>query len=557
MSVTRRQSHSRPLLDCTAPMIPLTLFGIAFAVRAIVGMAFADPAYPDSFYYVNVARQLTEGNGFQVDYIWNFVDVGGVLPADPQLPIPANAHWMPLATVVQVPFISLLGPTAVASALPFWMAGAAAAPLAFLIGVDVGAGRGAALAAGLVTAAPGAVTPFLSQPDNFSLFMPLGALALWLCARGIGGDRRAFILGGLIAGLATLARNDGVLLGVPFALAAAVDLLRRPRLSRIGLGAAIACAGLFVLVVGPWLLRQIEVFGTISPSAASGRILWIADYRQLYSVSSETTFTSFLAQGAGPLLQSRIEGLAAAISIFVLWPLVAVLAPFAAVGAWRRRRDARFAPFFVYAAALFALSGLLFAVHVPHGTFIHSAVALLPHTYVLVFIGLAGVVGWIARRRRKWDVRQATMVFTAGAVGIALLAAGLRTALTVGVWQDELQLRTEVVRGLDDAPPGDLLMSPDAGAYRYLTGHGGIVTPDDPLEVIEGAARAYGVRWLILERNHTVGALAPVLLGQASPPWLSAPVLEVRAAEAAAAGVSPAAALYAVCFSPADERCDP
>ena len=67
--------------------------------------AFPDPAYPDSFYYVDVARALAAGHGFNVDFVWIFAEVGGTIPADPTLPIPSNAHWMPLASIVQVPFI--------------------------------------------------------------------------------------------------------------------------------------------------------------------------------------------------------------------------------------------------------------------------------------------------------------------------------------------------------------------------------------------------------------------------------------------------------------------
>ena len=87
--------------------------------RLVVAAGFPDPAYPDSFYYVDVARQLAAGNGFNVDFIWIFPEVGGAIPANPVLPIASNAHWMPLAALVQVPFIWLLGPTAMASALPF------------------------------------------------------------------------------------------------------------------------------------------------------------------------------------------------------------------------------------------------------------------------------------------------------------------------------------------------------------------------------------------------------------------------------------------------------
>ena len=105
-------------------MIAVVLFVVALVVRAAVGTAFAGPAYPDSYYYVNVAQQLAAGHGFTIDYIWNFVDVGGTLPAAPSLPIPSNGHWMPLAALVQVPFIWLLGPTWLASELPMWIVGA-------------------------------------------------------------------------------------------------------------------------------------------------------------------------------------------------------------------------------------------------------------------------------------------------------------------------------------------------------------------------------------------------------------------------------------------------
>ena len=81
------------------------LFLLALGVRLALIAAFADPAYPDSFYYVDVARSLAAGRGFSVDFVWIFAEVGGTLPANPVLPIASNGHWMPLASLVQVPFI--------------------------------------------------------------------------------------------------------------------------------------------------------------------------------------------------------------------------------------------------------------------------------------------------------------------------------------------------------------------------------------------------------------------------------------------------------------------
>ena len=98
--------------------IPIALYLLALVARLVTAALFPDPAYPDSFYYVDVARQLAAGHGFNVDFIWIFPEVGGGIPANPVLPIPSNAHWMPLASLVQVPFIWLLGGIATLSRRP-------------------------------------------------------------------------------------------------------------------------------------------------------------------------------------------------------------------------------------------------------------------------------------------------------------------------------------------------------------------------------------------------------------------------------------------------------
>jgi 4-amino-4-deoxy-L-arabinose transferase-like glycosyltransferase len=566
--------------------VPVILFLSALAVRILAALVYADPAYPDSFYYVNTARQLAAGQGFQVDYVWNFVDVGGRLPADPRLPIPSNAHWMPLAELIQVPFIWLLGATPLAYGLPFWLAGATAAPLTWWIGRDAGLERSTALAGGALVAVPLGVTPFLAQPDNFALFMPLGALALWLCARSLRReptgadriDRRLFVAGGLVVGMATLSRNDGILLGVPFALAFLAERWRLRSLTAagpIGWGTALACLAAFLVIVAPWYLRQLAVFGSLSPSAANGRILWITDYAQLFSISTDTSLGSFLAQGPVALVASRAAGLVDALKWFAIAPLLVFLVPFLLVGAWSRRRDPAFAPWFIYAVTLFGFSALLFAVHVDHGTFLHSAVALVPHAYLLAAAGIAVAVRWTAERLPHWDARRATRNFTILAVLVALVGAVGAAWKTSGSWRAEAELRAPIVAALRSVPATDRLMSPDPGSYRYHAGLGGIITPNDPLPVVEEALRAYQIRWLVLEKGYLLPSLVPLLTAEQRPAWLSAPIVSVPSAAVAigspppagappggATGdprlaAAPAAALYAVCLAPTDPRCAP
>ena len=545
-------------------MIALGLFAAALLVRVAAGAAFAGPAYPDSYYYVHVAQQLAAGHGFTSAYIWNLDDVVGGLLAGGHLPVAANGYWMPLAELVQVPFIWVFGANWLAAALPMWLIGAAAAPLTYWIGRDAGFGHNPALVAGLLAAVPGGLTPFFGQPDNFGLFMTLGALSLWLCARGLRGDRRAFVVGGVVVGLATLARSDGILLGVPFALAFVWELLRRGHARVIGWAAAISCAALFALVVAPWLVRQVDVYGSFSPAASGGRLLWLTDYQQLFSVANPASLASFLGQGIGPLLASRIDGFIAALGLFAALPLVIVLTPFAVVGAWVHRRDAAFAPFFVYAAVLFLATGVLFPVLVTHGTFLHSAVALLPHTFLLVSAGVGATVRWVAAHRPAWDVRRATMAFGYGAVVIAMLGASLQTMSTVGQWSAARSVETQLAAPLSAAPVTDRVMSIDPGAYHYLTGHPGLLTPSDDLATIEAVARLYDVRWLVLEGTDIVPALAPVLQGSEHPTWLSAPVAMVpgdsdRPVASIAPGLAtaPAGAVYAVCLTADDLRCTP
>jgi hypothetical protein len=285
------------------------------------------------------------------------------------------------------------------------------------------------------------------------------------------------------------------------------------------------------------------------------------DYRELYSVSTETTLASFLGQGLGPLILSRLEGLRAALVTLATGPLLVVLVPLALIGLWRQRRETAFMPWSAYAVVLIAFSAIVSAVHVPYGTFLHSAVALLPHAYLLSALGLAVLVRWVADRRPSWDAPRATRVFSIMLVIVFLIVSAVGTLITIRGWQAQREGRVAILEALaTHARPGDVVMSPDAGAYRYFGGWPGIVTPEDPLPVIEEALRRYDVRWLVLERAHMVNALGPVLAGKTQPDWLSDPLVATAPPAHPDAGrdddTTPEAALYAVCLAEDDARCD-
>ena len=537
----------------------VALYLLALVARLAVLVHFPDAAYPDSYYYSDVARNIAAGRGFVVDFIWIFAEVGGTLPADPMLPIPSNAHWMPLASLVQVPFLAVFGPEPLAAGVPFAVIGATAAPLTWAIAREAGAAERVAVGAGILVALPALLLVFMVQPDNFSLYQPLVAGALWLGARGLKGDARSFAVAGLLVGLATLSRNDGVFVGAALAIAFAWDRWRAwrshgERGPALPLWSAVACFGLFLAVVAPWIGRQLAVFGQVSPSSASGKVFFIRSIEEWNSITTPATLDWLLGQGIGPFLASRVGGLVAAVGIFTTLALAGLLVVPLVVGAWSRRRSLDFGPFFVYAVLLFGFSGLVSAVHVPGGTFIHSAVALVPHAYILVLEGIAVGVAWIATRRRSWQPLVATRVFTTAAIGFAAVSAIVVSLGVHGAWDTKRIERRALAAALTvaGAPADARVMSIDAAGMNYVSGRAGVVTPNDPLETIEAVARAYRIEWLVLERDGIVPALGPILAGESRPGWVGPAVYEIPAAD----GGTPRAAVFPICQGPEDVRCE-
>ena len=548
---------------------PLILYGLALAVRlALIGL-FPDPAYPDSYYYVEVARALAAGHGLNVPFVWIFAEVGNRIPDLATLPVPSNAHWLPLASFAQVPFIALLGPTAFASALPIALIGATAAPLTWAIAKDAGARPVVGAAAGVLAAIPAAGAAFQAQPENFGIVMPLVAAALWLAARGLRGHPRSFALAGLLVGLATFSRNDGILLAGALGLIWLGDRVRwwlaKRRRRRdedtgeaiprrpIPVWAAAVAVALFLAIMVPWWVRQLAVFGSISPTSSSGAALWIRQIAEWNSITAEPSLGKFLAQGLGPIVASRVGGFVAAVVSFSVIVCSVILVPLLAAGAWHMRRSRDFTPWIVYAAVLFAGATLLYPVHVPGGTFIHGAIGLAPHAYILSMEGVLVVVAAIARRRSTWHEATAGPVFVWAVVAIVVGSAAFYGAVIFQTWDAARQPRIALAAEMTKLgiPAGDRILGIDAAGYAYWTGHPGVVTPDDPIATIEQVARAYDTRWLVLERDDIAWALAPILEGGPRPSWIGAPVY----AQPSADGGPPRLALYPVCTTPGDGRC--
>jgi len=481
----------------------VVLLLLALATRVAGALLVDYPPYTDPAYYGLVAERLAGGHGFSVPVLWSFLEVGGRLPPHPTLPVPSNGHWMPLTSILAAASIALLGEwlgPLRAGQLPMILLGAALVPFTYLVTLDLWRSRFSAWVAALLVLTAGPMLVMAPLIDNFAVFGTCGAAAIWCSTRAVRADRAAraglwLVAAGVGVGLATLARVDGLLLGVA---PAAAWWARRDWAgwgSRLAWGVASALA--FVAVIAPWLARDVAVFGSAFPSAG-GHTLWITTYNQQFSIAEEPTLAAYLSQGPVAIVGSKLAawGELAGRSAVLLGGLFVL--PFA-YGLWAERRRAELAPFLAYFVVMFAVMGAVFTFHAPKGAFYHSALAWLPWAAGLAAASLAPAA---TAAGRAWPFlrRAATHRFlaVAGLAGALTLSAAGSAVLLAG-WSDAHARLSSAAAFLAQASePNAVVMAYDPAALHDLAGNPGVAPPFDTFSIIGQVVDAYEVEWVVV-----------------------------------------------------------
>ena len=166
-----------------------------------------------------------------------------------------------------------------------------------------------AVGAGVLAAIPLLSAVYMAQPDNFSLYQPLVIASLWLAARALrGGSARAFV--GWPACWPGWRRCPATTACSSCARSGSSSPWDRWRAWRAGRPAShgrrrsrsrrpSAASAVFVLVMAPWWARQLAVFGSLSPSTASGKVLFIRDIGEWNSITTPATLEHLLGMGSG------------------------------------------------------------------------------------------------------------------------------------------------------------------------------------------------------------------------------------------------------------------
>jgi len=562
----------------TGGILYLAVYVFAFLVYAAVAWPHTHPPYIDSFYYVDIARNLAHGQGFSENFVWNYL--GGT----PSLPHPSSAYWLPGMSVLLAPVLTLGGGYHGAALVT--AATAALCPvLALRIGRDVFATWRHALTMAALTLFNGVWFHDWTTPDAFVLYAVLATATLLLAARGLQGKgpltgRVNYAAAGFLAGLAALTRQEGVFLLLALLLGA---LITRGARRLLWPGGVVGAVVFFGVAEAPWTLHNLVAFGHLAP-AGGMRALWMRSYDSFYALHTELlTARAYAGWGIAHILAARVN---AALLELVVWMTLwfVVLVPPLLAGLWRLGRRVEYRPFLLYWAMLALALPLLFTATLEHGTLGHASGALVPFGSGLIVGGIDALAGLLAhgprlpRRARpgpkgpwqgtdpegsRWPISvrgehrpqrhsaQATsgasvatfqgpvpaMVLQGQAqprqraerLSTVLRVAAVLCALVVSLdmtWRtfpahgDEYTHDARVAVWLHQHNPrGRPVLVLDPPLFAYLDGGAYVAAPSDGVASDLAVARRYGARYWVLDPLHAA-AQDPLYRGQVHSPAL-------------------------------------
>ena len=473
------------------PYISLWIAALAF--RLVTALIITEPGFIDAYYYYQIAQNWHDGKGLTEVTIWNYQAGGQFDPAN-GLDHTAFTYWTPLSSLLIIGSFSLFGVSYGAAALPFILCATALPLLAYWLGKLIfGATqqRYSWLMA-LAMLFPGRFFVYWNSTDNFAPFALIMLLGLIFTYLGLYRRDYWLLAAGAMGGLAYLSRSDGSLFTVALVISfwwvrrhkPTDPAARAPRWIMLGLALLVA-----LLVVSPWLIRNLAQFGSILP-ANNAKVLFLRNYTDFFSYSLPLDANYYFSWGVGNLLLNKIQNLLID-AVLIIFQGLFFLGPFFVVGAWMIRKQAVYLPFLVYTAVLYFVMALGFSEIGSHGTIFHSTGGLIPFQAACALV----VFDWL--KQHRFRLRWVPIIMTLTIVGTVYFAyageaadwdSSYKTALILEPWFEH------------NAVANDVIMIADPLSFNYATGRPAMAEASDGLTANLTALQHYGAHWLVLEK---------------------------------------------------------
>lgn len=489
------------------------LFGIFTLVAAalIVRLFSPAPNYTDAYYHFNAASRLVAGHGLTDPYLWTYIGAPERLPESGVFA--SHTYWMPLTSLIAAVGMFLFGAAGDygAAQVGLILCYAAAVWLAYALGWRFGRARRHAWVAGLVALFSGFFVRFWGAVDTFAPYAAFGGGCLIALGAGLErpNSRWRWMLAGTLAALGHLTRADGLLLLIVGYLLLVISRGLRPSMR---LQAALLLTAGYLVVMTPWLLRNLSAIGTPFPLGGT-QAIWFTEYNDLFKFPPDSSPERLFALGLTDVWETRATALVNNLGTFIAVEGLIAMTPLMVIGWFIHRRDPFARAFAWYALGLHLAMTFVFPFPGYRGGLFHSAAALVPFWSAFGAAGLDAVVEWIARRRRRWRVGMAKMVF---ATALVALAIGLSFVAAGRAQPDRAD--PALLSALRALPAGSRVMINDVARLYYETGLPGVVLPNEPPEVIAEIARRYAVTHVVVEWGNNGPVLPNPLLPLVNDP---------------------------------------
>jgi hypothetical protein len=456
----------------------------------------------DADYYFAGGIQLASGNGFTEPYIWNYL-------SDPQtLPNPSHAYWMPLASIVSALGMWISGMTTYAAGrAPFILLSACAPLLVASLAFSVSRQPRLAMTSGLLSIFSMYYAPFMPVPDNYGIYMILGATFFLLAPRA---KKWIPIALGALAGFLTLARSDGLLwLGLA-GLVSIFSLSPRERVGVRGISAGFLVILGYLLIAGFWHYRSLTLYDSFM-TPGGGRLLWLENYNQTFVYPPDIlTQQSFFQAGWSAALQNRLGALTSNFGNAFAAQGEIFLFPFILFGLWKLRNDMCAKVAVTGWVILFTVMTFVFPFAGSRGSFFHAGAAFQPMWWVAAPIGLDAVLAW-ARSRGQFKDENAPYVFQGVLVLLAFLMTFYLVNLRVvaGGWAQDDAVYAKVEQKFQEGgiSPNDVVIVRNPPGYFIFSGRSAVALPYGDEATILSVSEKFAAYYLILEADGTYEAI--------------------------------------------------
>lgn len=463
------------------------ILALALCLRLVWAWLAPQPGIGDPVHYYNVARNVAEGRGLVVDYLWHYhyphTDI--THPED---------YWMPLPALYPAVMLMLFPDSLFAALLPSVLFGVAVVALAYGIAWSIGASEQVRWLAMLGVLCLSELMLNSARTDttiSYVFFVGVASVSFY---HGMKRNTWAWLfLAGIGAGFAHLTRQDALLLAPAFVVAMGIwrvlgERVRWRWLAVIGLG--------WLLIVAPYLWRNYTLFGTLL-SNGSGRTAFMTSFIDQFTYGRTLDLAHYLAWGVPNIISNIITmGLAnvwtMVSTLDVVLPLFAFLGLGALIVHREREKGLMFVLPFVLVAGLFVSYTFITPFHTHGGSFKKSYQLLLPFWAVL---GAFAIETYVRPQR----VAVIVGILGAGLSGMSALQA-MRADFDLARRFNESIIALDArLRELGDVN-GDgeiIIMTQDPFILNYH-GYRALMIPSDPLDMILEAAYRYRVDYILL-----------------------------------------------------------